>query len=70
MNVFALALGFLLGNNYVECDQTTVYLHSETVVVNDKLKTERIISVKEGLKPLTYELLWVENDDIVLNFHN
>lgn len=68
MQTFVLFLN-LFFNNYVEVDGSTVYIHSQTTIVNDKL-TERIISVKEGLKPLTYELLWVENDQIVLDIHN
>lgn len=68
MQTFVLFLN-LFFNNYVEVDGATVYIHAQTTIVNDKL-TERIISVKEGLKPLTYELLWVENDQIVLDIHN
>lgn len=69
MKTIALLCGFLFGNNYQPEDGATVYLRSETIVVNDKL-TDRIISITEGKKPFTYYLLWVENDEIVLELNN
>ena len=67
--IFGLLLSLVLGNNYQEVDGGTVYIQSHVTIVNDKL-TDRIISVREGRKPLTYEILWVENDQIVLMFNN
>lgn len=68
--IFGFLVSFLLGNNYQEVDGGNVYIHSTTVVVNNNVLTDRIISVREGLKPLTYEFLWVENDKIVFLVNN
>ena len=70
MSVFLIVLGFILGNEYREQDGAVTYVHSKTVVHNDRLVTDRIITVRQGVKPLTYELLWVEQDKIVLELHN
>ena len=69
MKTFALFFSLMFGNNYQEQDGATVYLRSQTTVINDVV-SERIISITEGKKPYTYYLLWVENDEIVLELNN
>jgi hypothetical protein len=70
MKTFALLFGLVFGNNYEAQEGSTVYLQSQVLVKNDQLITNRIVSITEGKKPFTYYLLWVENDEIVLELNN
>ena len=57
-------------NNYVESDENIVYVQSYQMVVNDEIKRDLIVGVKPGKKKFTFEVLVVDNDSILVDFHN
>ena len=65
--LLSMILGFT--TRYQEAEDPQVYLSSETVIVNDKLK-ERITVIKEGKKPFTYHVIVVEDSKIKFELHN
>lgn len=72
MKSLFLLVNFFFGNNYEEVDGALVYLHSETIIVDDEVKVDRIISLRQGRKAWTWELLVVDSDQegITLEIHN
>jgi hypothetical protein len=56
--------------SYEEVDGGEVYLMSETIVQNDMLVKERISSIKKGKNPITFHLLVVEKDEIIIDIPN
>ena len=66
--LFLLFAPFL--NNYVESDENIVYVQSYQMVVNDEIKRDLIVGVKPGKKKFTFEVLVVDNDRILVDFHN
>lgn len=70
-SLFLLA-NFFLGNNYEEVDGALTYLRSETIIVNDEVQVDRIITLRQGRKAWTWELLVVDSDQegITLEIHN
>ena len=66
--IFLLFAPFL--NNYVESDENIVYVQSYQMVVNDEIKRDLIVGVKPGKKKFTFEVLVVDNDSILVDFHN
>jgi hypothetical protein len=72
MKSIALLVGFFCGNNYEEVEGALTFIQSETIVVNDKVVKDRIISLRQGAKPWTWELLVVDSDQdgITLEIHN
>lgn len=57
-------------NNYVESDENIVYVQSYQMVVNDEIKRDLIVGVKPGKRKFTFEVLVVDNDSILVDFHN
>lgn len=70
-SLFLLA-NFFFGNQYEEVDGALVYLRTETVIVDDEVKVDRIITMRQGRKAWTWELLVVDSDKegITLEIHN
>ena len=66
--IFLLFAPFL--NNYVESDENIVYVQSYQMVVNDEITRDLIVGVKPGKKKFTFEVLVVDNDSILVDFHN
>ena len=66
--IFLLFAPFL--NHYVESDENIVYVQSYQMVVNDEIKRDLIVGVKPGKKKFTFEVLVVDNDSILVDFHN
>jgi hypothetical protein len=67
--IFGIILGLFVGNNYIETDNATTYISSYEKVENDKF-TSTIIAVKEGKNPLTYQLLILNDDEIIVDINN
>lgn len=59
-----------LTDRYQEVDGAETYLHSETIIANDNIITNRIATIKKGKLPFTYHLLVVEGDEIVIDIQN
>ena len=57
-------------NNYTESPENIVYVQSYQMVVNDEIKRDLIVGVKPGKKKFTFEVLVVDNDSILVDFHN
>jgi hypothetical protein len=66
--IFLLLAPFL--NNYTESPENIVYVQSYQMVVNDEIKRDIIVGVKPGKKKFTFEVLVVDNDSILVDFHN
>ena len=67
--IFGIILGLFVGNNYIETDNAITYISSYEKVENDKF-TSTIIAVKEGKNPLTYQLLILNDDEIIVDINN
>ena len=66
--LFLLLAPFL--NNYKESDENIVYVQTYQLVVNDEIKRDIVVGVKPGKKKFTFEVLVVDNDSILIDFHN
>lgn len=65
---FALLLKFF--NQYEEADDPVVFVKTETIIFNDEVKKDRVISVTPGKKLYTYHILISDGDSLTLDIHN